>query len=187
MRLDSIIGQGRERAVYRHPKEKDRAIKIMKPTARHDRNTLEMDYWRTAPAGLKAHVSEVFGQIETDLGTGMVCELITDHDGQPSRSIVSSVEEGTTSVSEARQMLEDFFRWADRMCLPIFDNGPGNILLQHRSDSRRLVIVDGFGMGARDLKWRLRMTFPALVRRVNAKTARRMMDAWDRRVEGTIT
>jgi hypothetical protein len=178
MKLGQEIGKGFERAVYLHPEEMGRVIKIMLPSAKHNRNALDLCYFRTAPSSVTAHVPKMFGEIETEFGKGIVCELIADSSGQPSRSVRKSVEAGVIGSAEAEAMLKEFLCWADHILLPLFDGGIDNILLQDRSEGRRLVMVDGFGMGNRSLKWRLRMCSPFLIRRSNAKRARKMWREW---------
>ena len=112
------------------------------------------------------------GTIETDLGPGLVLDLIRDHDGQISRSLRELVSTGH-QPSEFREAFETFSRFMIRHTIlsrAILDH---NLATQHRADGTwHLYLIDGLG----DPAW---LPFARFSRRLaQTKIKRRLEKFW---------
>lgn len=91
-------------------------------------------------------ISRCYGFVETDLGPGLMLELVRDGDGRISQSLKAQIwHQGYTE--ECRQAVERFCqRWRD-LQIPSRDLLLHNILVQKDAQGqiRRLVVIDGLG------------------------------------------
>ena len=159
------IGKGRERACYVHPDDPRRAIKI--PTGSvTDQTRRDIKFYRSLKKrGLKqvSHVPSYYGWAETNLGKGIVVDLIRNYDGEISRPLNwylaqrVPIEEFDVYLEELKHsFLQDLIIFNHDMTI-------GNLLFQRFSTrSARLVAIDGLG-DVVALDWL--NSFPALVRR----------------------
>lgn len=102
--------------------------------------------WRRHGALLGAHLPRCHGFVDTDLGPGLVTELIRDADGAISQTLKKVLwDQGLTpSCSRAVGVLGRF--WIEQR-IPSRDLLPHNIVAQRGADGglRRLVVIDGLG------------------------------------------
>ena len=142
------LAEGRERRCYLHPQDPGKVVKIPKGTET-SQTRRELDFYR----GLQkraftdySHLPRFYGTVETNLGQGLVIELIRDHDGQISRSLNWYIDSGFT-----RDEVEAHFRRLKAYLLEnlvIFNHDltSGNMLLRKAADDTgKLVIIDGLG------------------------------------------
>lgn len=171
------IGKGKERACYVHPEDPRKAIKIsMGKVNQQTRRDIKF-YRKLArrPATGNRHIPEFHGLCETNLGKGMVVDLIRNYDGEISRPLNWYLAQGVP--------IEDFDAYLEELKqsflrdLIIFNHDLtiGNLLFQRTSTrSARLVAIDGLG-DVVAIDWL--NNFPTLVRR---KIRRR----WSRFITG---
>lgn len=142
------IGQGRERVCYLHPEDDSKLIKV----ATGDENVQtrrEIDFYnrlRKRSNFPYTHLPEYHGQVQTNLGSGIVVDLVRDLDGEISRSMHSHLTEGV-ALSNFEPMLAELKNYLLQQRVIInHDLVPGNLLLQHYArDASRLVVIDGLG------------------------------------------
>ncbi|EUC70043.1 hypothetical protein Y017_11535 [Alcanivorax sp. 97CO-5] len=95
---------------------------------------------------LHQHVSRCYGTVQTDMGAGLVSELIRDGDGAVSQTLKKVIwDEGMSRASQqAVNTLADFWM---RYCIPSRDLLLHNIVVQRGGDGEilRLVVIDGLG------------------------------------------
>lgn len=162
---------GGRRACYFHPDDTNLCIKVaredkqpamlrsvdpwwkrLRPIAYYDENILDLNIGLNLRAKLgtqaTAHFPEIHDIVATDLGPGLVCELIRDPDGQ----ISLSGKEYTltyglgTDVKDAVKVLRSFL---SKHLILFRDPFPHNMALQQQEDgSLRAVVIDGLGRGA---------------------------------------
>jgi len=162
---------GGRRACYFHPEDRGLCIKIarpdklphmlrsvdpwwkrVRPASYYDENMLDMNIGHKLRARLgdsaTAHFPSIHGMVETDLGVGLVCELIRDPDERISLSgkeytLANGLRtEATTAIKELRLFLS-------KHLILFRDPFPHNIAIQEQIDgSVRAVIIDGLGRGA---------------------------------------
>ena len=169
------IGEGKERACFVHPDDPQKAIKI--PTGVTNQQTRrEIRFYQKLQkrGGNDPHIPRFYGLRETNLGQGIVVDLILDQNGTVSKPLNWYLAEGYP--------IEDFEPYLDELKqsflqnLIIFNHDMtiGNLLFQKISAVRaRLIAIDGLG-DVVVIDWF--DIFPALVRR---KIARR----WTRFIE----
>jgi hypothetical protein len=137
----------------------------------HEKQVLDKIFQRIGPA-MTRHLPRCYGMFPTDLGPGLVLDLMRDHDGKISRSIRELISTGT-SLADLRPAYDQFAQF-----LLDYKVQTRN-LLDHNLVARRdannhwtLFLIDGFG----DSAWLpLSQIFTAMsVRRIQ----RRIAIAW---------
>jgi len=142
------IGVGQERACYRHPADAGKAVKVLRGASdKQTRRELAL-YRQLERRGMAdySHIPRFYGTVDTNLGRGLVVDLVADYDGAVSRSLWWHFERGYP-VSEFQSYLEDLRRYllANRIVFSV-DMGRYNVLFQKLSAERaRLVVIDGLG------------------------------------------
>jgi hypothetical protein len=159
------IGKGKERACYIHPEDPRKAIKIsMGKVNEQTRRDIKFYRWLARRGTVEnRHIPKFYGLCETNLGKGMVVDLIRNYDGDISRPLNWYLAQGVP-VEEFDAYLEEL-KHSFLQDLIIFNHDMtiGNLLFQ-RSSTRgaRLVAIDGLG-DVVALNWL--NYFPFLVRR----------------------
>ncbi|WPJ97319.1 YrbL family protein [Coraliomargarita algicola] len=158
---------GNHRAIYTHPHRRDRCVKVnhahMPPALKRqlvpwyqrfrrsfhfDENLAELRqitkiHDRATTTCLS--IPTVEGMVETDLGPGLVVELITDANGSISRTAIEYVKLfGYTP--EVKTALNNLRSSMVQHNIQLKDPGTSNIVFQQREDhTLRAVIIDGLG------------------------------------------
>ena len=165
---ETPFAKGGHRACYRHPGDPTRCVKVMmdnwRTTARrmkapwivrklrpkwyfHD-NLYEFRFLRREEKRLREVAGEFIPRayeiLETDVGEGLIVDLIKDEDGSVSMTLSEYLwQNGMTDMCEAalEKMWEGLVRYG------IFVQGrPDNLVVEQRGDgSCRCVAIDGFG------------------------------------------
>ena len=159
------IGKGKERACYVHPEDPRKAIKIStgKVSAQSRR---EIKFYRGLQKRggvVDEHIPKFHGLCETNLGQGIVVDLIRNYDGEISRTLYWYLAQGFP-IEEFEPYLDEL-RQSFLQNLIIFnhDLAISNLLVQKSSAVKfRLVAIDGLG-DVIALDWL--DYFPFLVRR----------------------
>lgn len=171
------IGSGDDRVVYRHPTIEDRCIKIprvdfqndFKPAGFNetlyllsrlgqskyfDFNYVDMEYAETLKKRNAivtfTHIPFCHGYVETDLGTGVVWDYISNHDGSPCRSL-KDYSDDTDLLGKAEkrllwQGLEKFFSWQLEQIILLREIAYTNTLIREQQDgSFKLYHIDAIG------------------------------------------
>lgn len=142
------VGQGRERSCYRHPDDPGKLIKI--PNRGSEVQTRrEIDFYRRLErrGGVDySHIPRFYGSVDTNLGRGIVVDLVSDADGGISRSMRWYLNHGMP-IQQFEPLLDELRRYLlDNLVIFNHDLVLGNLLLQRRAaDASRLVIIDGLG------------------------------------------
>ena len=171
--LSEPFARGKERACFLHPLDPKKIIKIS--TGTEDIQTRrEITFFEDLQKRRVfdyRHLPHYYGTVETNLGRGLVFELICDANGEISRSLQWYLENGIV-ISQAESLLRELKQYMlDNLIIFNHDLFSGNLLLQKNSDdSAKLIIIDGLGDVVR-FPWLNR--FPS---HVHAKIERR----WER-------
>lgn len=170
------IGKGKERSCYVHPEDPRMAIKICHGDVR-EQSKREIRFYRKLSkqvADRENHIPKFHGLCDTNLGKGIVVDLIRNYDGEISRPMNWYLAQGLP-IERFEACLEEL-RYSFLQNLIIFNHDMtiGNMLVQKSSlTEANLVVIDGLG-DVVALDW-LNL-IPALARR---KIERR----WDRFIE----
>lgn len=142
------IGAGQERVCYRHPQDAGKVIKIQKGA--NDKQTRrELAFYKNLSRRKMRnfdHIPRYYGTVQTNLGEGFVVDLVSDFDGNVSKSLWWHFERGYP-VAEFLPYLEELRQYLlDNLIVFSVDMGRYNILFQKTSPQQaRLVVIDGLG------------------------------------------
>lgn len=142
------IGQGRERACYVHPE--DPRLAVLLPLAGDSRKSQrDIGFYRKLrrrKAVHSKHIPAFHGLADTNLGRGIVVDLVRDYDGQISRPMNWYLAEGYP-VEEFEPLLKELYEsLVENRVVVSKEMSIGDLLLQKRSMTRgRLVAIDGLG------------------------------------------
>ena len=159
------IGKGRERACYVHPEDPRKAIKI--PTGKISKQSKrEIKFYRSLQKRggvVDEHIPKFYGLCETNLGQGIVVDLIRNYDGEISRPLNWYLAQGFP-IGEFEPYLDELKQsFLQNLIIFNHDLTIGNLLVQKSSAIKvRLVAIDGLG-DVIALDWL--DFFPFLVRR----------------------
>ena len=146
--LSESIGQGRERACYVHPDDPRQAVKLpLSGTSKQSQREIRFyQKLRRRKALHSKHIPTFHGVADTNLGTGIVVDLIRDYDGQISRPMNWYLAEGYP-IEDFEPLLKELYEsFLENSIIFNHDMTIGNLLLQKRSMTRgRLVAIDGLG------------------------------------------
>lgn len=142
------IGKGRERACYVHPEDPRRAIKIPFGSEMQQTRRDIKFYRRLKKRGLKQlhHVPAFHGWAETNLGEGIVVDLIRNYDGEISAPLNWYLAQGVP-IEEFAPYLEELKEsFLQNLIIFNHDMTIGNLLVQKSSAaSAQLIAIDGLG------------------------------------------
>lgn len=152
LELTTLIGKGNERLCYQHPHMLDKCVKVTfnQKKSRVNESDIEFKYCRRF---LKSHTSShsiplAFAHelIETNQGTGLLCDLIRDYDGQISKSLDHYRSENQLSQSSIDKALTELLNALVKYAVCITYVHDRNILVQYLNEHEyRFVLIDGFG------------------------------------------
>lgn len=159
------VAVGQHRAIYVHPDDPALLVKVMREEVARERwqrwpkrlqralhatgyvrELKEYIAVRARHPGRIPPISRMAGVVDTDLGLGLVSELVAGDDGAPGPTLAAIYERERGFQPWLEQALETLLRDLLACEVILGDLHPWNIV--HGSDSRggpRLVVVDGFG------------------------------------------
>ena len=156
------IGTGRERSCYVHPEDPRKAIKIQLGKSDQQTRREIRFYKKLAKRRLRdAHLPRCYGYSDTNLGRGIVVDLIRDYDGQVSRPLNWYLAQGF-AIEIFEPCLIELKQWfVDNLIQFNRELSIANLLVQKSSfNSARLIVIDG---GTVAIDWREHI--PPLARR----------------------
>jgi len=172
------FARGGNRLCFVHPEDAEKCIKVrrpdftledrrrkkgfpknLKPLSSFDDNqeefTVMQQLMNSYGERVFGHVSHCFGFVETDLGKGLISELIRDTDGAISQTLKKYLwDHGLTD--ECKAAIKDLCDFWEREAVPSRDLLLHNIVAQRIQGDRisRLVVIDGLGSaGLIPLNW----------------------------------
>ena len=142
------IGKGRERACYIHPEDPRLAIKMPMGEV-SDQTQRDLKFYRKLKKrGIKGipHVPDFHGLCDTNLGRGIVVDLIRNYDGEISRPLNWYLAQGVP-IEEFGELLDELKQsFLQNLIIFNHDMTIGNLLFQRSSrSSAQLVAIDGLG------------------------------------------
>ncbi len=159
------IGKGKERECYVHPDNPLKAIKIS-VGVNSQQSQREIKFYRKLQkrGGIDdQHIPRFYGLCDTNLGRGIVVDLIRNYDGEISRPLNWYLAQGYP-IEEFEPCLDDVKQsFLNNLIIFNHDLSIGNLLFQKiNAGSGRLIAIDGLG-DVVALDWL--DLFPSLVRR----------------------
>lgn len=168
LKEEKPFAQGGNRLCFVHPDDPSLCVKVrrpdftlvdlrrkkgfpksLRPLSSFDDNLEEYQVMRSFDQrygeAIYQHVSRCCGFVDTDLGKGLVSELIRDDDGGISQTLKKYIWDHGNSA-KCVHAAETFSRFWQRHCVPSRDLLLHNIVVQLRDDDiDRLVVIDGLG------------------------------------------
>ena len=142
------IGRGKERACYVHPDDPRKAIKISRGEV-NKQSQREIKFYRGLQkrGGVdEKHIPKFYGLCETNLGQGIVVDLIRNYDGEVSRPLNWYLAQGCL-IEEFEPYLDELkHSFLQNLIIFNHDLTIGALLVQKVSTREtRLVAIDGLG------------------------------------------
>lgn len=164
------ISSGIHRDVFVHPKQPDKCVKIERPDVAKT-NAVEARYYRKHNGC--AALPRYYGFCNTNLGQGLIVELIKDFNGQISKTLRRHLSEHDLGLSEYYDLLS----WLEQQFIAesilVHEIGLNNLLIRQNLDgSMTPILVDGFGPRRINRKTIFKLIFPFLARRKTRKEIR---------------
>lgn len=136
-----LIGQGASRKCYQHPHDPDKCIKVPLDSAGIHHNQHDLDAYLKLKGELGKFICCYEPQmVETNLGPGLVSELLRDVDGEISESLFDYLKHGNTE--EVVEMLGQFFLVLLQKKLYFYDFNQLNFVVQCAGESPSLKYID---------------------------------------------
>jgi hypothetical protein len=140
---DLIIGKGRDRICYEHPTIHEQCIKISITSDKQSKR--EMRYFRFLKRRNTdlSKVSTFLSTVKTDKGLGYTFDLIRDHDGQVSKTLLQCLDFNVFTLDDILPQLFDLKKYLIINAICVRDISPSNISCQKSETSYNLFIIDG--------------------------------------------
>lgn len=142
-----LVGTGTNRSCYQHPNDKSKCVKVT-ISGDFTESNREKKYYKFLE---KRDVSwemlaKYYGTVETNMGEGLVFEIVRDEDGEVSQPLIHyfSSENLTDTLKEPMKKLQTLKKYLLNERIIVKDLSLANILYQKRDSSDdRLIIIDG--------------------------------------------
>ena len=149
LQKEDIIAKGGERTCYIHPYDNTKLIKVVHIKGKHNQqNLLEhiyMSYLKKKEKDLN-QVAQYYGQINSNLGSGLVYERIIDYDNQPSKSFRYYIANKLISQETQKKLVEELRLYLEINSILFVDTSMTNIFCKKIDEKNyKLIIVDGLG------------------------------------------
>ena len=168
------FASGEERDVYLHPEDDGRCIKISNVSPSEDFRPKGLRDWlfwvtrgcnkayfdinytddlfcrqlsqRNDPEVFK-HIPKCYGLVDTDLGKGLVCELIQNEDGSPCITMKQYIQKhGAISDVKVIRAVDDFLDWLVIQNIFLREMGGTNTFFQYKKNGAvKLYHIDAVG------------------------------------------
>ncbi|MGJ8653975.1 MAG: YrbL family protein [Opitutaceae bacterium] len=165
----ALIAKGGHRSCYQHPENNALCIKVLhepwqtierrlkdplraiRRRRNYDENLSEWIELKKLESKLgedhSRHFPRVYDLVETNLGDGLVADLIRDFDGTLSHTLKSYLWEHCEVTPECAAAIDEFWAFLKERRLIVRDPFPHNLMVQRVDETGRLRIlqIDGFG------------------------------------------
>ena len=148
-----LLGRGHHKASYRHPDDPGLCVKIPYEVPDYDLKR-ELRYrqirnWRKLPSTL---LTEYYGTVATNFGTGYVFERVLNYDGSPGVSLAEFLDDRNYRPDQERfvaGLLQELHHKELAEEIIISDTNPDNYYIQQRQPGIYcLRIIDNIGSPA---------------------------------------
>ncbi|WP_227370548.1 YrbL family protein [Halomonas sp. M20] len=145
---DLLIGRGTERNCYRHPQDPTRCVKIahnFKNNKQQNRKDYEY-FTKLERRGIDwSHLPRCHGWVETNLGDGLVFDLLQDTEGSPLPRLDILLADGRLTMAEIATPLTQLHDYLHANRIFTSDLRASNIVCNLEKTPPRLFLIDGIG------------------------------------------
>lgn len=141
-----FIAQGRDRACYHHPSNKNICIKIsIKPEKQSLREKSYLEFLARRKVDLHL-ISLCRGTVITNLGKGYLFDLAVNYDGRLSQTLTQAIKTKSISKTDVTRLLIDLKKYLITHLICIKDISPNNLsYIKTTEQTGFLYIIDGIG------------------------------------------
>lgn len=173
------FAEGAERKCYIHPNNPKLCIKIKKPDCGADQNKLESFYFsilKFKNINSDNLLPKLYGAVTTNLGEGLVYELVLDSNGQRSQSVSDYIQQEVLSLEQAQNIVQGLFDELEINGILMDDKNPENILLRRNEKGEYMpILIDGFGAKKFSLKFLIGAFFTSYAKFKTRKRAKQLI------------
>ncbi|MGK0499639.1 MAG: hypothetical protein ACJAYG_001281 [Oceanicoccus sp.] len=143
----TVIGRGEDRVCYLHPGDDDRCIKVTVSGDDRQSNDEKKIYRLLQKKSMPwQHLAKFFGVVTTNLGEGLVYELIRNHDGKAATTLAAQIKAGAITARLYELLLRELKQYLLDYGVIFRDLSTDNIMLRQVDEKKQqLVIIDGLG------------------------------------------
>lgn len=144
-----FIRKGRDRECYLHPNDRSKCIKVT-VSGDYRQHKEELKYYRRLQQANISwqHLTRFYGMVSTNLGDGLVFDVVRDYDGNISRTLRDYLCRGDSLLQQSEVCVElsRLGQYILEQRIIMRDIKDNNMLLQKfNKDKFRLIIIDGIG------------------------------------------
>ncbi|TRX58157.1 YrbL family protein [Thalassomonas sp. M1454] len=180
LKVDNYFAQGAERRCYQHPTNSAVCIKIPRSDAQADQNRIEKFYFsilKFRKVKTENILPKLYGPIITNLGKGLMFEMITDHDGKRSLTINDYISSKQITIENAETIIWQLCNSLSAKGILMDDKNPENILLKKSSNGDLVpILIDGFGAKTFSFKFIVGALLPFYARFKTKKRSKQLID-----------
>ena len=136
--LTKLIGKGAVRECYEHPEDKSKCVKVLLPDADPSVFDREFKNYQALKVFLKDYIIPCEPEpVETDKGPGMICDLLTDDNGETSKMIFEYKTD-----DEIKEQMDSFVHLLLTHHLFFYDFNLNNFVIRIRNGKKELKYID---------------------------------------------
>jgi len=140
---NNFIAEGGNRKVYLHPKDVNKCIKIENKNGKI-RKSNKTEYVELSKLSCNDFYAKNYGFVDTNLGKGIVFELIKNNDNSISLTLETFVKKYSITDTNLIDRLNEFKKYFFDIQIMIADLHSRNILVQMEQNCvKKLIICDG--------------------------------------------
>lgn len=142
LQLSHIINKGASRLCLYHPEDPEKCVKIAINSNQEHMLTRDLEAYEALLPHLEEYLPRYERElVKTNLGRGLVCELICDDDGSPSLSLTSCCIAGKM-MPEIAVAVRKFCSLCIEHNIALYDLNPKNFVVQMKGGKPRVLFVD---------------------------------------------
>lgn len=142
LKLTNFIGKGATRICFAHPNDANKCVKVSARYKDDDKLYKELNCYNRVKTQLKDFLLEYEPElIMTDLGRGLVCQLLKDDNGEYSKSLDRYIKKHTIEDVLKAQLLE-FSDCLIKNNIFFYDFNLQNFMVQIKDGQKKLYYVD---------------------------------------------
>lgn len=142
LHLEHFLGMGATRLCFYHPEDADKCVKVAMRHRNRPALQRELEAAKLCAPYIGTYLPEYQPElIDTDLGPGLVCNIVKDDNGAPSLPLAQYVFSNNLSEDALSQLME-FSRVLTSNHIPIYDFNPDNFLIQIKNGKQILRFTD---------------------------------------------